>query len=239
MLHEKDSNWKVSKIIPLVDKFISYINKDIINLLDVGGGAGLILNMISIYIEKNYSIKVNKYLLDLSPGMLEVQKKKNLDFKKAFNEDIRKTSLSNKEIDLILMIDVLEHVPQPMEALEEVKRISKFIIFKVPLENNLISRMRNIIHKGKPRKNAIETIGHINVYDINKLKYQIEKHTGSVLNFYFTNSFEYYQASPYYKNSFKIKTKLLNYVAIYTFKLSPRLCSSIFNDFVMILAKCY
>ena len=121
MLHEKDSNWKVSKIIPLVDKFISYINKDIINLLDVGGGAGLILNMISIYIEKNYSIKVNKYLLDLSPGMLDVQKKKNLDFKKAFNEDIRKTSLSNKEIDLILMIDVLEHVPQPMEALEEVE----------------------------------------------------------------------------------------------------------------------
>jgi len=50
-LHEEDSPWKISKIIPLIDKLSSQLNKDEINLLDVGGGAGLILNATSTYIE--------------------------------------------------------------------------------------------------------------------------------------------------------------------------------------------
>ena len=37
-LHEEDSPWKVSKIIPLIDVFLGYSNKNEINLLDVGGG---------------------------------------------------------------------------------------------------------------------------------------------------------------------------------------------------------
>lgn len=184
-LSEEDSRWKVGKINPLVDRFIGYINKDKINLLDVGGGAGLILNAVSAHIEESYGIKVNKFALDLSPGMLEIQKKRNPDLKKVLNEDIRKTSLGNKEIDLTLMIDVLEHVPNPTEALEEAKRISNFVIFKVPLENNLVDRTSNFVKRGEPRQRTIETIGHINIYDIGKLKHQIEKHTGQVLDFYF------------------------------------------------------
>jgi hypothetical protein len=67
-LHEEDSPWKVSKIIPLIEKFTGYLNKDEINLLDVGGGAGLILNATSTYIKERCGIKVNKFALDLSPG---------------------------------------------------------------------------------------------------------------------------------------------------------------------------
>ena len=78
-LYDVDSPWKVSKITPLVDRFISYINKGEINLLDVGGGAGLILNAISTYIKESHSVDVNKFALDLSPGILNIQKK-NPDF---------------------------------------------------------------------------------------------------------------------------------------------------------------
>jgi len=237
--HVEDSPWKVEKIIPLVDRFISNYNKDEINLLDVGGGAGLILNAISTYIEESYGKKVNKYAVDLSPGMFEAQKKRNPDLKKALNEDICKTSLGDKEISLTLMIDLLEHVPNPTEALEEVKRISKFVIFKVPLENNFILSIWSIIKRGKPRQRAIETYGHINVYNFDKLKYQIERHSGQILDYYFTNVFNYFLNSEHNKNNMKIRNKLINLVAVYIFKLSPKLCSLIFNDFVMILVKCY
>jgi SAM-dependent methyltransferase len=237
-LHEEDSPWKVSKIIPLVDRFTGYINKDEINLLDVGGGAGLILKAVSIYIEES-GVKVNKFALDLSPGMLEIQKGRNTDLKRALNEDIRKTSLSNKEIDLTLMIDILEHVPSPAEALEEVKRISNFAIFKVPLEDNLLGRVWNFLKRGEPRRHAIETVGHINIYNFSKLKHQIEKHTGLVLDFYFTNVFDYLLNSEHYKNKMKLRNKLVNFVATYIFRLSPKLCSLVFNDFAMILVKCY
>ena len=171
--------------------------------------------------------------------MLEIQKKRNPDLKKALNEDVRKTSLSDKEIDLILMVDLLEHVPNPTEALEEVKRISKFAILKVPLEDNLLYRAWDFVRRGRPRQLAIETIGHINVYSFGKLKYQIEKHTGQILDSYFTNVFDYYQDSEHYKNKMKTRSKLINFVAGYVFRLSPKLCSLIFTDFVMILVKCY
>ena len=238
-LHEEDSPWKVIKIIPLVDKFIGYFNKNEINLLDAGGGAGLILSGISTYIEESYGTKVNKFALDLSPGMLEIQRKRNPSLKKALNEDIRKTSLGNKEADLTLMIDLIEHIPNPPEAFEEVKRISKFVILKVPLENNLFCRTWNFVRRGKPRQHMIETIGHINVYNFNKLKYQIEKYAGQVLDFYLTNVFDYFRNSEHYKNKMKIRGKLINFAAAYLFKLSPKLCSLIFTDFVVILVKCY
>ena len=238
-LHEKDSPWKVSKLIPLVDKLVEYLDKDEINLLDVGGGAGLILDTISTYIEKKHGIKVNKFALDSSPGMLKIQKARNPDIKKALNEDIRKTSLDNKEIDLTLMIDLLEHVSDPIEALNEVKRISNFVIFKVPLEDNLVFKAWNFIKRGKPRQEAIETIGHINIYRFRKCKYGIEKYTGQILDYYFTNVFGYFRDSEYYRKKMTMKSKLINFLGAYIFKLSPKLCSFIFNDFVMILVKCY
>jgi len=238
-LHEEDSPWKVRKIIPLVDRAVSNLNRKEINLLDAGGGAGLILKAVSVYIEEKHGIKVNRFALDLSPAMLKIQKKNNPDLKKALSEDVCKTSLGDKEIDLMLVIDLLEHISNPVEALEEIKRISRFAIFKVPMEGNLSLRIWNFINRGKPRRRLVKTIGHINVYSFGKLKRRIEKHAGRVLDSYFTNVFDYYRNSKYYKNSMKLSHRSVNLVAAYVFKLSPRLCSIIFGDFAMILVKCY
>ena len=146
-----DSQWKISRIIPFVDKFIEFNEEASINLLDVGGGAGIILKNISAYIEENKGICVNKIALDLSPGALSTQKENNPDLRKALNEDIRNTSLRNKEIDLALVIDVLEHVPQPQRALNELRRISKYTIMKVPLEDNLYWNLANVIFHDRIR----------------------------------------------------------------------------------------
>lgn len=238
-LHEEDSPWKVSKIIPLIDKLSNYFEKDEINLLDVGGGAGLIIKAISTYVEQSYGIKVNKFSLDLSPGMLEIQRKRNPDLKKALNEDIRKTSLSAKETDVTLVIDLLEHVPNPIEALEELKRISKFVILKVPLEDTVLLKLWNFIMCGKPRQKMVRNMGHINIYNFTKLRYQTENHMGQVLDYYFTNVFEYSVKSEHYKTKMNVLNKLTNFAGAFLFRLSPRLCSFILNDFVMILVKCY
>ena len=235
-LHREDSLWKVSKIIPFVDMVIDKINKKEINLLDVGGGGGLILNKVSSHIEKKYGKKVNKYALDLSPGMLEIQRKENPDLKKALNESIINTSLDDREIDLALMIDILEHIPDPSDALIELRRISRYVIFKVPLENNLCLTTKNFIKKGRPREKAIASIGHINFYTFGKVKGQIEKYLGKVIASSFTNAFDYFLQTKKAKGLMKL---CYFTTASLTFKLSPRLCSLLFNDFAMILAKCY
>ena len=98
LLHAEDSSWKIGQILPLVDSFIGYQKKPAVTVLDVGGGAGLILKAVSMYIENEHNVKANKIALDLSHEMLERQKRENPDLKRALNEDIRKTSLNNKEI---------------------------------------------------------------------------------------------------------------------------------------------
>lgn len=205
-----------------------------LNILDVGGGAGLILSEIAREIEQKYNVKSNKFALDLSPNALEIQKKMNPDLKKALNEGICKTSLKTKEIDLTLMIDVLEHIPNPVNALKEVKRISNCVILKVPLEDNVLYKVWNVITGGKNRQYLIETFGHINVYNYCQLSHQIEKNMGQILSYHHTNVFEHSLS-----NVGDIRNKLIKLIASYTFRLSPSICSLIFRDFVMILVKCY
>jgi SAM-dependent methyltransferase len=205
-----------------------------IKLLDVGGGAGLILKEISNYIERNYNITVSSYAIDLSPGMLEVQKGNNPKAK-LLNEDICKTSLGNEEIDIALMIDVIEHIPNSTKALKELKRISRFAVFKVPLEDCLISNLLNFLKKGKLRQNAIESFGHINIYNSASLKHQIEINGGSILNSSFTNVFEYVLKNDLNAQRMNHKNKLMNRIALHIFKISPHICSYLFSDFLMIL----
>lgn len=235
-LHEEDSEWKIGKIILLIDKLIkkNYINSNEINLLDVGGGAGLILKEISNYIERVYSIRVNRYALDLSPGMLAVQEKNNPSAR-LLNEDICRTSLRNKEIDIVLMIDVIEHIPDSVKALKELGRISRFAIFKVPIEDNLISNVWNFLKQGQPRQNAIGTIGHINIYNPITLKHQIEQNGGSILKSFYTNVYEYYLKNELYAKRMNKKSKAINIVASHIFRVSPDICSYLFIDFLMIL----
>lgn len=238
-LHAEDSQWKINSIIPLVDRCISCINKDDINLLDVGGGSGIILKEVSEYIQESHGVKVNRFALDLSLDILNIQKKQNPELRKALAEDICMTSLGNKEIDLTLMIDVLEHVSDPKSALEEIKRFSNFAIFKVPLEDNLYLRFYNFVKRGKPRQRSIENLGHINIYNLKKLNRHIEKHTGKILSFHFANASSYYLCEEYYRNQMRQTEKLIYILASHIYRISSRLSSLIFTDFVLILVQCY
>jgi len=236
-LHVEDSPWKISKITPLVDVIFSHIDKKEINLLDIGGGGGVILKEVSEHINGK-GVKVNKFALDLSPGMLSIQRKPNPDLKRALNEDIRKTSLGDKQIDIALMIDVLEHIPDPEEALEEIKRISRYAVFKVPLEDNLFLRTWNCVKRGRQKDRSAKDLGHINYYNSNSLRHQIEAHAGRILEFSFSNVFDYLKKSERHKARMKCRGKALNWFSGCVFRISPRLCSRLFTDFAMVLVEC-
>ena len=236
-LHEEDSSWKVSKIIPLLDRFAAECKKKEINLLDVGGGAGTILRETSSYLHKRHSIRVNGFALDLSPGMLKLQKEKNPEVK-CINRDIRETGLGNKQMDLTLMIDVIEHVPSPEKALKEIKRISDFVIFKVPLEDNLSLRLWNLLRRGEPRRRWAETIGHVNIYTPGRIRRMVEEHAGRIVEFGFSNVFGYYLHSDFYMQRMGPGGKILARAGAVAYRISPRLSSFLFSDFAMILAEC-
>lgn len=237
-LHEKDSPWKVSTIVPMLDVFLERWHAGHMTVLDVGGGAGLILHAVCKYLQDSRDIEIKKFALDLSPGMLEIQRKANPDLARTLNEDIRRTSLDNREVDLTLMVDVLEHVPNPIEALKEIRRVSEWVILKVPLENNFAYNLWNLLNGGRPRRRAIDTIGHVNSYSAGKLKKEVERHTGEILSCSYANVFQYFLTSEHARTRLSVKGKLKHWVGANLFRVSPRLCALLLGGHLIMLVKC-
>lgn len=237
-LHEEDSAWKVKKITPFLDVVFHGLNKSDISLLDVGGGVGIILREVGDMLTKKYKMQVKKYCLDLSPDILRIQKKYNPDAVGFFREDISNTSFPDKSIDLVLMVDVLEHIPEPSRAISEIKRIAYYVIFKVPLEDNLTLKTINFFTKGKFRQEkTFGVLGHVNCYNANSLKKEIEKGGGKIIMFGYANVFEYLLESPYYQNKNTFIHRVVYFLGKTVFLISPHMAARVFNDFAICLVR--
>lgn len=233
-VHEEDSAWKVEKIIPFIDRFAEACGKEELTILDVGGGAGLVLREISGYLETKHGRKISKYCLDLSPGILDLQKKNNPDFKKAAVGDIEKTDFEDKEIDLLMMVDVLEHVGNPENVLREISRIANFSLFKVPLEDTLYYRVMDWSTRGRFRKRIIEKIGHINIYNEFKLTNVLEDFCGKVIKKDLTMVYGYLL-----RRKIGVFDFLFNLFGQATSLVSPALAAKIFSDYLVVLVNNY
>jgi len=97
------------------------------------------------YLADSCGRTVIKSVLEYSPEMLDLQETNNVDLASATLGSIETTSFSRKEFDLVLLIDVLEHLPDDAKAINEIARISKYALIKVPLEDNVHSRIMNTL----------------------------------------------------------------------------------------------
>jgi len=231
-----DSPWKADQAWRYIEHAVLRLNKPAISLLDAGGGAGEILRLVSRRISDRLGVKVIQYSLDLSPAILDMQRKANPHIFCSLNEDIAHTSLNDKEIDLTLLLDVLEHLTAPATALREVRRISHWALFKVPLEDNIYFNLLNLIHRGEFRCRLAQSLGHINIYNSLTLRRQVAANAGPILMSGYTNAYKQFLRSPaYHLRAFH---RILNHIAALLYRLSPALCARIFNDFIMLLVNC-
>ena len=123
------------KHLNLIKKHLKNLNfkkQEVIDVLDVGCGDGVLLYLLNKHIS---DYKFNIHGVDLSEKALEVAKNKIPDgnFIKA---DIYNTSFQENNFDLIISSDVIEHVNHPGKMLSEIKRVSKkdaLIIIGTPI----------------------------------------------------------------------------------------------------------
>ncbi|NJD54801.1 MAG: class I SAM-dependent methyltransferase [Nitrospirae bacterium] len=234
-LDAEDVPWKITKLVPLVDLFLQRSGHAGVRILDVGGGAGLYLKEISDHIRAS-NITVEKHAVDLSVEMLRRQQENNPDLESVVEGSIEKTLFRDKEFDLVLMVDVLEHVSDVPAALRELKRIAKYVIFKVPMENNLYYNLLNLIKMGGLRRDIFRKVGHLNFYSFGTLRRQLES-IGAMVRCDFTNVFEFYLSEGYHRKT-GLKERMVFSAAAYVFRLSPRLCARLFPDSVACLVQC-
>lgn len=144
--HIEDSAWKASKI----NRFIKKNKLELKEVVEVGCGAGEILKQLQI-LNKSITYYGFDIAPDVKPFWLERENAKLLFEQSDLFEN-------SKKYDLMLMIDVFEHVSDYIGFIKKSKNIATYKIYHIPLEISVSSVLRKTFSKA--RKN----LGHIHYY---------------------------------------------------------------------------
>lgn len=99
------------------------------SILDVGCGEGIMLTRLAKIINPQKIVGI-----DLSKPALAVAKK-NIPTARLIQMDAMELAFADNSFDLVLLLEVLEHLRDPLQAIKEAKRVtSKYCIFSVPDE---------------------------------------------------------------------------------------------------------
>ena len=148
--HAEDSLWKARQIHSIIER-----NRlDYKNIAEIGCGAGGVLSELSKLIVAD-GISFSGY--DISPQAIEMARKTknvkvNFQVQNLLSED------NSIRFDILLVIDVFEHIPDYMGFLERCQSRAEYKIYHIPLDIHLSSVLRNAFIE--PRY----TIGHIHYF---------------------------------------------------------------------------
>ena len=98
------------------------------NVIDIGCGDGFALK----FLRKNFNYDFTGF--DISPDTIRFAKKLNPNVK-FIQGDIHKMPFDNRSFDIVVNLQVLEHLENPEKAINEMKRVSKrYCVLSVPRE---------------------------------------------------------------------------------------------------------
>lgn len=66
--------------------------------------------------------------------------------------------------DLVLLIDVIEHMIEHHEIAEKINNISRNIIYNIPIEKNIMDFLRNIYMRGEYYGSQTLSLGHVHFF---------------------------------------------------------------------------
>lgn len=214
--HIEDSPWKAKQIIKMMKR------NNIVpeTICEVGCGAGEILRQL----QQNMNKECKFWGYEISPQAFELcQKRANekLTFKLI-------DFLEERDVyyDLILLIDLIEHLEDYFSFLREVRPKSKYKILHVPLELSIKTMLRN-----KSIFVTRKLYGHIH-YFTKELVIQVLLEAGyEVLDYFYTNMGMEQPAKSY-------RDKLTRLIRRTFFTVNKDLCVRIIGGYsIMVLAR--
>ncbi len=146
--HVEDSPWKAMQIY----KMISRNDLTIKSVCELGCGAGEVLNKLSSLIKAD----VAYYGYEISPHAYELCKKIKNNKVHYYLADL--TKQSDKHYDLLLCIDIIEHIEDYYSFLDSIKKYADYHIFHIPLDLSALGILRNCLMLVRNK------IGHIHFF---------------------------------------------------------------------------
>jgi SAM-dependent methyltransferase len=173
--HAEESPWKVRHIMPMISGH--HLKPQ--TICEVGCGAGEVLRLLQRRLGENCTF----WGYDISPQAIELcQEKANerLHFKLA---DIRKEQ--DRFFDLVLMLDVVEHLEDYFGFLRDIKARSRYKLFHIPLEISVQGVLRGKIFTG-----TRDLHGHLHYFTKETVLRTLEDIGYEVLDYSYSPEFE-------------------------------------------------
>jgi SAM-dependent methyltransferase len=208
--HLEDSRWKSLQIL----KCISRNNINLSRVADVGCGAGEILSI--LYDNLPESIIFEGY--EISKDAYELSKVKEKDRLKFYNTDML---LNNVNYDLLLMIDVFEHVKDYLSFLENLNQKSKYKLFHIPLDISVLAIFKNDFIKDRKK------LGHLHYFNKNTAIATIEDSGMKVIDYFYTPVFEVRNVT--------IRQKVVNLLRRLSFMINKDFSANLFGGYSLII----
>ncbi|OPX65122.1 MULTISPECIES: class I SAM-dependent methyltransferase [unclassified Methanoregula] len=149
-----------------LDRILCPIRTEISSALEIGCGEGYVTNHLN-------AIGIPVAGSDVSSRIIDTARKKFPDCV-FFTVSVYELGSLCKKYDLIVANEVLEHLKNPDEAIENIRKISrKYILFSVP--NEPYFRLANIL-RAKYVGSGGNTPGHINHWSKRKFEDLLKSH---------------------------------------------------------------
>jgi len=211
--HAADSPWKAAQIL----KMIRRQNLNPATVCEVGCGAGEILNRLHAELPAT-----DFFGYEVSPQAYEIcsaKTKERLQFRLG---DLLETE---ERFDLLLCIDVFEHVPDYLSFLERLRGRASRFIFHIPLDLSALSLLR----PARLMKTRYG-VGHLHMFTA-ETALAVLKDTGyETLDSFFTAG-----GLELEKNQKRLRTVLANLPRRVLGKFSPRLAARILGGYSLLV----
>lgn len=210
--------WKAAMVNRLIGKNDIKFN----SVVEVGCGAGGILE----YLQKQYPTVKNLKGYDISEAAINLANQKKLNNISFFNEDF--LALPHTETaDLLLCIDVVEHIDDFYGFLQKLKPKGKQFIFHIPLD--LCCRT---ILKPHVLLTQRQLVGHIHYFSEEMVAWALKDTGYQIMDAFFTKPIIDEEPA----KGFKATTKKI--LRNFSFQVSPHLSAKLWGGYsLMIWAK--
>lgn len=215
----EDSPWKAENVIKLIKQ-----NKiDSNSIAEVGCGVGEVLNQMHNELSSNCSF----FGYEISPQAIEQcnqRKKLRLEF---HLKDILKEEEQALPFDIIMALDVFEHVENYIEFLKQLKSKAKYKIFHIPLDMSIVS-----VAKITPILNAREKVGHLHYFCKETAFATLIDNGYEVIDWFYTSGPRNRPPRQAYQSN-----HFIDFIKLKTFNLNPDKWVRLFGGSIIVLAK--
>ncbi|MHB1987835.1 MAG: class I SAM-dependent methyltransferase [Acidimicrobiales bacterium] len=131
------------------------------SVLDIGCNDGSLARLMA-----NSHLGENFTLCDVSPAAIDYVKSRPFPgLSDVAVSDAQALPFPDTTFDLAVLSHIVEHLPQPREAIVEASRVARIVLVEVPLQDRLLSNAAAVALKrrsGMPR--SINGVGHIHFF---------------------------------------------------------------------------